>query len=74
MKQKNVSTWAGFTIVLKLFCGMLVNIKAGTHTINRKELRSTVGKIGLWNEPLISEQWALLAVEANGEEGRPRQL
>ena len=27
---------AGFTIVLKFFCGTLVNIKAGSHKINRK--------------------------------------
>ena len=29
-------TWAGFTIVLKLFRGMLVLIKAGSRKINRK--------------------------------------
>ena len=44
----------GFTIVLKLFRGTLVNIKAGSCKINRKSLRSTVAKIALWNEPLVS--------------------
>ena len=29
-------TWAGFTIVLKLFRGTLVNIKAGSRKINYK--------------------------------------
>ena len=29
-------TWAGFTIVLTLFRGTLVNIKAGSRKINRK--------------------------------------
>ena len=35
--------------MLKLFRGTLVNIKAGS----RKELRSIVAKIALWNDP----QW-----------------
>ena len=30
------SMWVGFTIVLKLFRGTLVNIKAGSCMINRK--------------------------------------
>ena len=42
----------GFTIVLKLFRGTLVNIKAGSRKINRKWLRSIVAKIALWNDPL----------------------
>ena len=36
-----------FTIVLKLFRGMLVNIKAGSRKINRKKLRSIVANIAL---------------------------
>ena len=49
--RKMFSTWAGFTIVLKLFRGTLVNIKAGSHKISRKWLRSIVAKIALWNNP-----------------------
>ena len=44
----------GLTIVLKLFRRTLINIKAGSRKINRKSLRSTVAKIALWNEPLVS--------------------
>ena len=45
----------GFTIVLKLFRGTLVNIKAGSRKINHKYLRSIVAKIALWNDPLINK-------------------
>ena len=34
--EKKNSTWAEFTIVLILFRGTLVNIKAGSRKINRK--------------------------------------
>ena len=45
-------TLVGFTIVLKLFRGTLVNIKDGSRKINCKWLRSIVATIALWNDPL----------------------
>ena len=43
MKQNLCSMWAVFTMVLKLFHGTLINIKAGSRKINRNQLSSLCG-------------------------------
>ena len=52
MKHKHAFDVSEIYNRFKLFCGTLVNIKAGSRKINRMQLRSTVAKIALWNDPL----------------------